>query len=31
MPLMRWAPQSAAICDGGTAHSFSLYVLKKWL
>ena len=23
MPLMRWAPQSAEISDGGTAHTFS--------
>ena len=24
MPLMRWAPQSAEIFEGGTAHTFSL-------
>ena len=24
MPLMRWAPQSADIVDGGTPHTFSL-------
>ena len=24
MPLMRWAPQSAEISEGGTAHTFSL-------
>ena len=29
MPLMRWAPQSAETSDGGTPHTFSLYVLKK--